>query len=174
MKKLFPLAILLYVLSGFTIKSFYTLSFKNINGQRVATDSFRNKKLLVVILPTDTDSAFLKQVDSVSNQYSNDITIIGVPGAETMANTPASSLKSFYQQFLGPRVIVTEVMRTTKASSQQHALFRWLTNKDENLHFDINAAGPGSKYFINGNGELYGVLGPSVQFTSSLISSTIL
>ena len=168
---LFPLLI---ILSSFMLKSFYDISVRTINGNILSMSDYKNKKLMIVILSTEkTDTAYLQSLDSLSRQYADSITMIGVPAYEGSQPDSVTALQNYYQTYLGSQFIITEMMYTTKASGRQNELFEWLSNKDENQHFDMDAAGAGTKYFINGNGELYGVFVPQIPLSGRLINRMI-
>lgn len=173
MKKIFGFALII-ILCSFDPKSFFDISIRTINGNIISMSDYKDKKIMIVILSTDeTDSLYLQSLDSLSRTYSDSITMIGVPSYENAPADSLTSLQNYYQTYLGSQFIVAEMMYTTRASGQQSELFEWLTNKDENMHFDMDATGPGTKYFINGSGELYGLFDPDISISDKLINRMI-
>jgi hypothetical protein len=49
---------------------------------------------------------------------------------------------------------------------------KWLTNKNENGHFDLDVRGPGQKFFVNEQGKLYSVLG-QMSLSSPFINKIV-
>ena len=161
-----------------TYTSIYTIHITTIDGQDKSMADFQGKKILIVVLPvtkTANDSAFLKTVDSVSRNYSNQISIIGVPSVEDgYKNTDLNSLKQYYRSILSDKVTLTEGMYTRKEpGAMQHELFSWLTHKEKNIHFDDNVTGAGQKFFISEDGELFGVSGPEGRLTRRLMDRIV-
>lgn len=174
MKKTILIALII-ILSGFDPVSFYDFSVRTINGNIISMSDYKNKKIMIVILSTGkTDSLYLQSLDSISKVYADSITMIGVPSYEDGQTGSITGLQNYYHTYLGSRFIITEMMHTTKTSGKQSELFKWLTNKSGNLHFDMDASGAGTKYFINKNGELYGVFGPQIRLGNKLINRMIL
>ena len=64
-------------------------------------------------------------------------------------------------------------MAYISSGSQQHELFAWLTKVSMNGIFDMDTEGPGSKFFVNANGELYSVMPPAVRVSSKTVNRII-
>ena len=63
---------------------------------------------------------------------------------------------------------------TRKTSgSQQHPLFKFLTDKDRNGHFNRDVTGPRNKFVVWTDGELIGVLGAQTRLGGSAMSSLL-
>jgi len=168
----FGLSLLLtsFYLSG----DIYSIHITTINGADKSMEDFRGKKILIVVLPvtkTSADSMFLGAIDSISRNYSQNLSIIGVPSFEGGYKiSDLDDLRSFYAGLMGTGVTITEGVYTGKGSGErQHKLFTWLTHKEKNVHFDLDIEGPGQKFFINERGELYGVVSPQVKLTSRVM-----
>jgi glutathione peroxidase len=140
-------------------QSVYTYSVTTIEGINKPMSAYTNKKILVITLPIQQNSSndsLLRSIDSIRAAYATTLQIIAVPSYED-GYTPAlkNQLKQWYRSILGMNIIVTEGMRTRKTSgSQQHSLFKWLTKKEKNDHFDQDVAGPRHKFFVWTDGEL--------------------
>jgi glutathione peroxidase len=176
--QLFVLKIGLFLGGALWYSSIYTIHITTINGQDKSMEDFRGKKILVVVLPvtrTATDSAFLKTIDSVSRNYSQKLSVIGVLSFEDGFQTSdLNSLQIYYHSLLGNQVILTQGMYTRKESGKkQHELFFWLTHSGENTHFDIDVSGIGQKFFVNEQGELYGVAAPEGKLSNNVMQRMI-
>jgi len=112
----------------------YDLNLVSLDGTSLALSQFQGRKLMIVVLPVTRlrkDSVQLQLLDSVSRQYSAQLTVLGVPSYEN-GFTPGAqaSLHQFYSSLMGPQVLLIQGMYTNKSSgSQQHHLFAWLTDK---------------------------------------------
>jgi glutathione peroxidase len=159
----------------FYFSSFYTIHYTTIEGNERVMQNFEGKKILLVVLPstgTANDSVFLKKVDSVSSIYKDRLSVIAIPSFDDgYDGSRKQQLQLFYRSLLNNTITITEGMYTHKTSgNRQHALFKWLTHKEENMHFDIDVKGSGQKFFVSENGELYGVFGPEVNLSAKLLN----
>lgn len=161
-------------LMGFlSLELFFDFEYISINGEVRQLNEFEGKKIIVILLPveqTEDNLRSLNRLDSLSNRYSSQYTIVGIPSIEDgFTDIPAESLKTWYKSILKDHIILTAGMYTKKNSPLQHPLFRWLTNKSENMHFDEDVAGPGTKFFITEQGELNGVYSPDAELNEQLL-----
>ena len=154
--------------------SIYSIHITTINGQDKSMEDFKGKKILIVVLPTTkapNDSAFLRTIDSVSRNYSDRLSIIGVPSIEDGYNSSRlNELKNYYQSILGDRITLTRGMYTKKTSGDnQGELFSWLTHVEKNDHFNDDVDGAGQKFFISERGELYGSIIPEGKLSAKVL-----
>lgn len=174
MKKIY-LLLLAPLLSFAPLEVFLDFEYITIDGAVKQMNEFEGKRIMVIVLPvsqTENDLQLLKLLDSFSIKYSSKYTMIGIPSIEDgYSQEEAESLKTWYKSTLHNQFIITTGMYTKKASPEQDALFRWLTNKNENIHFDEEVEGPGEKYFINEQGELYGVYSPGAVLNDELLNA---
>lgn len=149
-----------------------------IEGGSQAISAFQGKKILFVTLPIIQNAAndsILYSLDTLAAAHQTELAVIAVPAFEDgFSNTLKASLQQWYRSKLGNYIVVTDGMYTRKSSgSQQHVLFKWLTTATQNESFDIDVEGPGYKYFVRANGELYGVLRTHVKIGSLAVNRTI-
>jgi len=154
----------LFLLSGTTcMESIYTLSVVTIEGNTRAMGTYSGKKLLIITLPTVQNSSndlLLHDLDSLGLANADSLIIIATPSYED-GYTPAnkSALTTWYRSILNSNIVITDGLYTRKTSgTQQHPLFKWLTDKEKNGHFDLDVTGTRNKFFIWTDGELTGVL----------------
>ena len=158
--------------------SIYTIHITTIDGQDRSMEDFRGKKILIVVIPvtkTANDSAFLRTIDTVSKNYAQQISVIGVPSLEDgYDTTDLSGLQTYYHSVLGNQVTLTKGMYTRKmAGGKQDELFSWLTHKEKNIHFDDDVKGAGQKFFVSEQGELYGVSEPEGRLSTKLMDRMV-
>lgn len=168
MKALITGFIFLLTSAHYSLNSIYDVSINTIEGSPKQLNELQGKKIMLVILPvthTAEDSTFLISLDSLSRAKADAVAFIAVCSYEDgFADSLKTGLTNYYRALLGNQIIITDGMHTRK-NQQQHPLFEWLTKKENNTHFDDDAGGPGQKFFINEQGELYGVYGAEVPLT---------
>jgi glutathione peroxidase len=159
-------------------QSIYTYSVTSIEGTSKPLNAYTGKKLLIITLPTQQNASgdsLLRSLDSIRAAYTSTVQIIAVPAYED-GYTPAikNQLKQWYRSILGMGIIVTEGMYTRKTSgSQQHYLFKWLTDKTKNGHFDQDVAGPRHKFMIWTDGELTAAMVARTRLNSPTINELL-
>jgi glutathione peroxidase-family protein len=152
----------------------YDISITTAEGKDISLSQFQNKKILITVLPvaqTPANDSLLRSLDSLSAAAGGKLTVIGVASYdEGYGDNNAAALQQWYRSILNPAIIITKGMFTHKtAYTEQHALFKWLTDKNANTHFQVDVPVPGQKFLIRKDGELFGVLGPEVQIGSRAV-----
>jgi glutathione peroxidase len=157
-------------------ESLYIHSVMSIEGVNTPLSNYQGKKLFIITLPTVQNAAndsLLTSIDSLRIAQGSTLQIIATPSYED-GYTPAikSTLQTWYRTKLNTAILITDGLYTRKTSgTQQHALFRWLTDKDKNGHMDKDVAGPRSKFFVWTDGQLLGVLAPQTKMNGVAMQS---
>lgn len=178
MKRLILILSFFLFTSMICVEGVYNYSIKTIEGQTKNLSDYQGKKILIITLPvqqTSSNDSLLNALNSLRTFHSNSVVIIAVPSYED-GYTPAvkNSLKQWYRSILSMEIIVTEGYITRKASGTiQHPLFKWLTDKNRNDHFDRDITGPGNKFIVSATGELIGVLGVQTGLRSNTINNLL-
>ncbi|OQP66425.1 hypothetical protein A3860_13110 [Niastella vici] len=150
----------------------YDHSFRDINGKNVRLKDFTGKKLLFIILPVSAVDSVAAQLKSFVAIYGDRVQVIGVLSQEDgYSKGMKADIKAIYQN---TGILVTDMMGSRKGNNQS-PLMKWLTNKNENGHFNMDAKGPGQKFFVNEQGRLYAVLGQlslSSPFINKIVNAT--
>lgn len=156
----------------------HSFSVPKIEGGSESLASFSTKRLLIVTLPLDqglSSDSLLYSLDTLAAAHQGTLQVIAVPSYEDGYTIDRkAALKNWYRSKLGTYITVCDGLYTRKSSgTQQHPLFKWLTNVQLNETLDIDVEGPGYKYFVRPNGELYGVLRTHVRMGSMAVNRTI-
>ena len=160
------------------VESIYNHSVTSIEGVNKPLTAYQGKKMLIITLPVQQSSSndsLLHSLDSLRAVHVGSLVIIGVPAYEDGYNASIKeSLKQWYRSILSMDIIVTEGLYTRKTSgSQQHPLFKWLTDKAKNDHFGNDITGPRNKFIVWTDGELIGVLGAPTRIGGSTINDLL-
>lgn len=171
-KKILLIAVLIVLTKSMEAQNIHTLSPGSINGNPINFSQFTGNKIMVILIPFNRDDSVYKQLISFRDQYKDKISIIGIPSVEDgYKKTDDDSLREIYKN---SGIIITEGMYTKKASGAgQSALMQWLTDNAKNKHFNNEADGVGSKFFISETGILYGALPPQVSLQSLIIEKAV-
>ncbi|HRI22955.1 MAG TPA: hypothetical protein PLA68_18480, partial [Panacibacter sp.] len=136
-----------------------------LNGEDKPLSIYDGKKIMIVTIPvtmTAQDSLFIKSLSDLSIGFKDQLAIIAVPSYEDgYQDNSLDQLAEWYNHIADSTLVITRGMYIRKASGEmQYELFSWLTHKEQNEHFDEDAAGTGEKFFINEQGVLFGRAGP--------------
>ena len=154
--------------------SIYDYSVPKIEGGSQPLAAYQGKKILIITLPLQHSAAadtMLFCLDTLAAAHNPQLVVIAVPSYEDgFAPAQKEQLRQWYRSKLGNYIVITDGLYTRKTSgSQQHLLFKWLTTDSLNEVFDIDVEGPVHKFFVNGNGKLYGVLRPQIRVSSKAL-----
>ena len=175
MKNIIIIGTALLVSAFCTDGSFYDYSISSTDNQTYELSNTRGKKCLIFLLPaaqTNDDSLWLIRIDSISRSNFDHLTVIGVPSKENgYVGDLQELLSDWYRSMLDSGIIISKPLFTHKVSAvQQDGLFQWLTHAEKNGHINNETGGPGSMFFINEQGELYGVFGPEAKWSNKIIN----
>lgn len=174
MKYVLSFISLFLLLSFVPVDGIYDITVKNIDGEKIALSQYKGKKLLIILLPLSAQdtTVSINDLAQLQTKYQNSLVVIGIPSEEAgYKKQDADKLKKMYKD-ASASIIIAEGMKVKKGG-EQSSLFQWLTNKDKNRHFDQDAAGVGSKFFVDESGELYAVMGPKTALTSPLMDRIV-
>lgn len=170
MKYILSLLAFIVLLSFRPLSDIYNISLKTIDGDKIDLSQYKGKKMLFIVLPiSNQDTTILiGQLVQLQAKYQSSVVIIGIPSEEAgYEAADANKFKKMYKD-ASANFIITEGMKVKKGGGQS-LLFQWLTNKDQNHHFDQDVQGVGSKFFVDEGGGLYAVMGPQLKLTNPLM-----
>jgi glutathione peroxidase len=153
-------------------QNYFQLSFKQLNGDTESLNSYGGKKTMYIILPlTQTDPVF-SQLQAFKDRYRDSVRVVGILSLEDgFQASQANNIQSMYNSM---GIIISEGMNTKKTSgASQSAIMKWLTNKAENSHFDMDANGIGQKFFVNESGGLFAVLPVQASLQAQIIDKIV-
>lgn len=158
--------------------SIYDYSVPKIEGGSQPLSAWQGKKILIITLPVQQSASadsLLYCLDTLGSAHLEQLRIIAVPSYEDgYTASQQEQLKQWYNSKLGNYIVVANGLYTRKTSgTQQHLLFKWLTDVTLNENFNIDVGGPGYKFFVSGFGELYGVLRPVSKISGVAVQKTL-
>ena len=162
MKKILFISAVIF-LSAFTLlNNAFDFTVNSADGEEIPLNRYAGRKGVLAILPvtqTAYDTLLLQQINAAATNHGDSVIVVGIPSYEDgYADDSLQNLVPYWRSLAGNSVVLCTGMNTRKASPYQNELFTWLTNEEENGHFNEDVHAAGDKFLINENGDLYGVL----------------
>jgi len=163
---------------GIAQNSVYSLTVNGVNGKQYALNKYASDTLWIIILPVqkgNEGTKLLKRIDSISLAHKGTLQTIAIPSFEDgYVKDTSNSLMIFYQQHLDSSIFLSQPIYTHKTSGQQQdPLFHWLTSTGPNNHFNDDVPGAGSFYFIDKQGNVYGLLEPDARNSNKALKKVL-
>ncbi len=135
--------------------SFYDLEALSIDGETVSMSEYKGKK--IIVLNVASKCGYTPQYadwEAFYQENKSHIVILGFPCNQFLGQEPGSNedIKSFCTLNYGVTFPIFD--KVNVKGKDQHPVYQWLTNPDQN---GWNSEVPGwnfSKYLINENGQL--------------------
>jgi glutathione peroxidase len=138
--------------------SLYDIQIQTIDGNTMNLSAYQGKKIILVEFDAvNPDTGQLQWLDSIQTGYDS-VIVIAIPAIDFSGTGNEESLRMLHDS-LGLHIQFTmpEAVKKT-AGSGQDPLFKWLTDVNENGHFDNEVEQPGQLYIIGNQGTLYSLL----------------
>ena len=137
-------------------QSIYDYSAQSIDGDSISISQYKGKKILIVNVASRCGyTPQYEELQMLSEQYSNEIEILGFPANDFLWQEPATNDK--IKQFCSTKYNVSFPMFekiSVKKSKDQHPIYTWLSNKTLNGWNDQAPSWNFYKYLIDENGKL--------------------
>ena len=151
-------------------KSIYDIESNSLQGKPSNLSLFKGKKILFVNVASKCGfTPQYKELQKLHNLYEESLVVIGVPCNQFGKQEPGNSseINEFCQVNYGVSFLITE--KISVKGKEQHPLYRWLTDKNENGRRNSSVKWNFQKYLINEDGELIDYYYSMISPTSSKI-----
>jgi glutathione peroxidase len=137
------------------IKSFYDIKINNLQGKPLNLKEFKGKHILIVNVASKCGfTPQYKDLQELHETYKEKLQVIGVPCNQFGGQEPgtADDIESFCQVNYGVDFLITE--KVDVKGNNQHPLFEWLTNEEQNGVSSSTVKWNFQKYIIDIDGKL--------------------
>jgi hypothetical protein len=143
----------------------------DLNNKSTCVDSLQGRKLLIIVLPSQKDTALNNQLLKFQKAYGQKVTLIGLVSMQT--GDPTKEIyKQTYDDASREGMLVTEgIPVDAKATDQRQSVLQWISSKSNDRR--VNRFVTGSKYFISETGRLYAQLGNNTPLDDPLVKCII-
>ena len=138
--------------------SVYKIQVETIDGTKVNLSSYQGKKIIITEFnAANPEISWLKKLDSLQSSDTS-LRVIVVPANDLGGTGNDTKLASLLNS-LSLKILMLKSAFVKKSSGiNQHPLFKWLTNVNENTHFDVDVESAKQLFIVSKTGTLYGVL----------------
>lgn len=137
-------------------KSFYDLNIISLDGDdSLNFNQYKGKKVLCVNVASKCGYTYQYEgLQKLHEKYKDDLVIIGFPCNQFMGQEPggAEEIESFCQKNYGVSFQMTE--KIDVKGSNQHPVYQWLTQKENNGKDNYKVGWNFNKFLIDENGNL--------------------
>lgn len=135
--------------------SLYSISINSLENKPIKLSEFKGKKILFVNVASKCGfTPQYKDLQTLHETYKKSLVIIGVPCNQFGAQEPGNNeaIQDFCQRNYGVSFLITEKLDVK--GSAQHALYKWLTEKELNGSKNSSVKWNFQKYLISEQGTL--------------------
>jgi len=169
MKKILTIIMSLLVYIGSIAQT--SPGITDIYNNTISIQSLQGKKILILILPLQKDTAAINQLLRFQKKYEQKVAVLGLVTVQ-----PGSPSVDFYKNTYNDAskegiTITTGISIDNKAADERESTIQWLTAKNNNRQADRYATG--SKYFLSEDGRLYAQLEKGISLDAPIVKSII-
>ena len=151
--------------------SLYTININGLNGKPLELKQFKGKYILFINVASKCGfTPQYKGLQELYDKYNDKLVVIGVPCNQFGSQEPGDSktIETFCEVNYGVTFPITE--KIDVKGSQQHPLYKWLTEKQQNGIKNSKVKWNFQKYLISPEGELIDYYYSMTSPTSSKIT----
>lgn len=153
----------------------YDIQINSLQGKPINFGDFKGKYMLFVNVASKCGfTPQYKDLEKLYQEYKDHLIVIGVPCNQFGNQEPGSSdeIQEFCQVNYGVSFLITE--KVNVKGSNQHPLYVWLTNKENNGKKSSTVRWNFQKYLVDSEGNLIDFYYSITKPTSSKITKHIL
>lgn len=135
--------------------SLYEITINSLQGKNIHLSDLKGKFILFVNVASKCGfTPQYKELQELHEKYQDKLVVIGVPCNQFGKQEPGSSkeIEEFCELNYGVSFLITE--KVDVKGSEQHPLYKWLTQKSLNGRKTSSVKWNFQKYLIDSNGEL--------------------
>lgn len=159
---------------GNSIESIYNIKVTSLSGDAINLNDFKGKKILFVNVASECGFTYqYEDLQKLSDQYKDKLTVIGVPCNQFGGQEKGSSteIATFCQKNYGVSFLMLE--KCDVKGENAHPLYQWLTQKAKNGRKNSSVKWNFQKFLVDENGELLDVFLSTTKPLSSKITDQL-
>jgi glutathione peroxidase len=152
----------------------YEISINSLMGEPINLSDFKGKKILFVNVASKCGyTPQYKDLQALSEKYKDQLVVIGVPCNQFGGQEPGEKeeIAAFCEKNYGVSFLMTE--KVDVIGDNQHPLYTWLTQKEQNSIEDSSVKWNFQKYLIDENGQYLNLFASGVKPLDKAIISKL-
>ncbi len=140
------------------MKSIYGISINGLMGEKIDLSTFRGKKILFVNVASKCGfTPQYKALQKLHEDYGEKIVVIGLPCNQFGGQEPgnADEIQQFCSENYGVSFLLTQKLEVK--GPNQHPIYKWLTDKNQNSVKSTSVKWNFQKYLIDEEGKFIDV-----------------
>ena len=157
-----------------TNRTIHQFKVASLDGGMIDFASFKGKKILVVNTASECGyTPQYKDLEELYEKYKDKFVIVGFPTNDFGGQEPGSNeeIKSFCQKNYG--VTFPMAAKISVKGEETAAVYKWLTNKEQNGVLDATIKWNFNKFLLDENGHMIAYFGSKVKPMSEEILSKL-
>jgi len=146
-----------------------------IQGNTITMSSYSGKKIVVAVCSAAApDVARLKLLDTLQKSNPQNIQVIVMPIQDFDGTAVNNKLKTQLIDSLQLSVAIAVPGKGQRAAgSSQQILLAWLTNKNSDIHFDVDIENPFQVFVLSESGMVYAVLHGAGDVSAGILKTVL-
>ena len=148
-------SLMLVAQNNSTAMNVYDIALEDIDGNAMDLSAYKGKKILFVNVASKCGfTPQYEDLEKMSALYKDKLVVIGLPCNQFMSQEPGTNedIKEFCSATYGVTFPMTDKIEVK--GPNQHALYKWLTNKALNGKVSSSVKWNFQKYLVDENGQL--------------------
>ena len=148
-------SLMLVAQNNSTAMNVYDIALMDIDGNAMDLSAYKGKKILFVNVASKCGfTPQYEDLEKMSALYKDKLVVIGLPCNQFMSQEPGTNedIKEFCSATYGVTFPMTDKIEVK--GPNQHALYKWLTNKALNGKVSSSVKWNFQKYLVDENGQL--------------------
>lgn len=158
-----------------TTKTLYDFELKSLDNKKtIKFSDFKGKKVMLVNVASKCGlTPQYEDLQKLHEKMGEKLVIIGIPANNFMGQEPGSNeeIATFCKKNYGVTFQMTE--KIDVVGNEKHALYQWLSTKDQNGWNDKEPSWNFAKYLINEKGELVKFFTPQTSVLSEEVTKAL-
>lgn len=158
-----------------TTKTLYDFELKSLDNKKtIRFSDFKGKKVMLVNVASKCGlTPQYEDLQKLHEKMGEKLVIIGIPANNFMGQEPGSNeeIATFCKKNYGVTFQMTE--KIDVVGNEKHALYQWLSTKDQNGWNDKEPSWNFAKYLINEKGELVKFFTPQTSVLSEEVTKAL-
>lgn len=138
----------------------------DVNARSVLIDSADGRKMMIILLPAQTDTGLLGQMMRFQQRHGSQVRVIGIMTSDSSSKTALAAQTGLGKLSTVGVILTTGMAASDSVTGPRGKLVKYLSARSRNRQVDKLVVG--CKYFLSESGKPFAQLGPNNSLDSRL------